>query len=299
MNILNTKSQSIFSKFIQLDVANTQGVSLHYYDTKNTTTEVEKEKTLIFLHGLGANATIWMPCIEHIYQKDKIRCIAIDLPNHGQSGQLNPIDMPILINSIAQYLDKIDADNITIIGHSFSSTLLLHTANNSIHARKIMQYVLISPIGIQTLSERDIKLVKNIYDIRFLMKMGKLGSYLSFKKYFSNYSKKYDEIWTKIAVDIDANPLNYYSSIHTIVNTIINQYELDKIQFDAKFHFIIGTEDILIPFKSLGTITTLEMLEENIKNVCPNSTWTVIENCGHYPQIECVNKIADLIINNL
>lgn len=294
------KTNALISKNLRINLHEGIETPVHYLECTGTAHRGEDGTTLVFIHGLGANASIWKPCMQELVNRNaSLRCLALDLPNHGASEKITQPDMFLLIEAIHQFLVALNLDQIHLVGHSFGACLLIHSDNNPLHTTRIKQYHLLSPVGIQKMSDRQKNLVKNIYDVEFLMKFGKEGSYKSFQKYFVDYEDKYDDIWGEIEPDIDRHPHHYYSSIHALANSVMDHYELKETTIFEKVQFIIGREDVVIPFKALGAKVTLEDLRDNGRNYFPNSEWQLIEHCGHYPQLEKKELVVDLIIQEL
>ena len=154
-------------------------------------------------------------------------------------------------------------------------------------------------MGIQPLNERQKRLIKNIYDVKFLIKFGKIGSYSSFKKYFTEYNMEYERAWKKLEKDIDRDPIKYFHSVSDLIHSVIDNYDLSLTSIFEKIHFVIGKNDILIPSQMLRVDYTLSDLKKMNMRYFPNSKWIFLDDCGHYPQLEHKHDIVNLIMQNL
>lgn len=285
---------------MHIEVNGEKQLTLHYWDHQGTEYQHEAGTTLVFIHGLGANGAIWQPCMQGLVAANQeLRCLAIDLPNHGESDRVDAPEMQILIDAINQFIIQLGLEQVHLVGHSFGACLLIHSNNNPLHTRRVKQYHLLSPIGIQPMTDRQKAFVKSIYDVDFLMRFGKEGSYKSFQKYFVDYEPEYDRIWENIEPDIERHPENYYKAVHALANSVMDTYELQETSIFEKVQFIIGRKDIVVPFKALGSKTTLEDLREDGRVYFPNSIWELLPECGHYPQIERKEQVVELIIQEL
>lgn len=71
---------------------------------------------LCFLHGFCEDSTIWNHLIYSL--KENYTCIAIDLPGFGKSKQLSFTNIPEIAQSVNQLLEKENAQNCILFGHS-------------------------------------------------------------------------------------------------------------------------------------------------------------------------------------
>ncbi|MFL1894481.1 alpha/beta fold hydrolase [Aquimarina sp. 2-A2] len=74
-------------------------------------------KALVFLHGFLENLTMWDALIPELVVQ--YQCIAIDLPGHGESGNLGYVhSMEIMADVVKSVLDVLAVDQAVIVGHS-------------------------------------------------------------------------------------------------------------------------------------------------------------------------------------
>ncbi|MEZ4986043.1 MAG: alpha/beta hydrolase [Saprospiraceae bacterium] len=272
---------------------------LHYIENWRSQT-TSAEKTLIFIHGLGANCHVWRPLIATLTTLNpNVRCVALDLPGHGKSSSFDNASMLAYLSSIDKFIETLNGGSFHLIGHSFGAALLMHSDRNPLHTARIMSYYLIAPVGIQKLTQWQKNLIKTVYDLSFLNKMGKKGSYESFCKYFANYQPEFDSIWAFIEPNIDKNPVRYFHTIHLLANSVMDVYELKVPTIFEPTHFIIGRNDLVVPARAFGKQVTVDDLKRINQSLFPNSNWHFIDNCGHYPQIEHHQQVSHLIISTL
>lgn len=83
--------------------------------------------TLIFIHGLGANQTVWKKEID-FFDRKKFPFLTYDLRGHGLSGL--PLDkkkycFPNFRKDLATIIKKKKINNFILIGHSFGGAVAL------------------------------------------------------------------------------------------------------------------------------------------------------------------------------
>lgn len=72
---------------------------------------------LVFVHGLGVSSRYFVPLMTAL--SAGFRCIAPDLPGSGRSrAPERPLDVPGLADALADFLDGLDVDDVTLIANS-------------------------------------------------------------------------------------------------------------------------------------------------------------------------------------
>jgi pimeloyl-ACP methyl ester carboxylesterase len=81
--------------------------------------------SIVFIHGSGDCARIWLPQIEHFGTE---RAFAIDLPGHGQRPDTLPAEVSVLDYTLAMHAiitDELHLDHPMIAGHSLGGAIAL------------------------------------------------------------------------------------------------------------------------------------------------------------------------------
>jgi 3-oxoadipate enol-lactonase len=74
------------------------------------------ERTLVFLHGIGADHRAFDDQLKHFARGG--RAIAWDMPGYGQSPPLERMTFPGLADALAALLDARDVERAVVVGHS-------------------------------------------------------------------------------------------------------------------------------------------------------------------------------------
>jgi pimeloyl-ACP methyl ester carboxylesterase len=75
--------------------------------------------TIVFLHGGGQSGQSWQPVVDRLHQ---YRCIAPDLPEHGQSVDEGPFDMARAAAAVADLIRAlVSKDSVHLVGHSLGA----------------------------------------------------------------------------------------------------------------------------------------------------------------------------------
>ncbi len=108
---------------IEREIRSFDGTNIHYVYHKGTL-----PFTLVFLHGVGANWTVWRREMEH-FQRKGYSTLALDMRGHGAS------DMPELFSKykvlcfsrdLHGVLKKEDVKQFALVGHSLGGALSIH-----------------------------------------------------------------------------------------------------------------------------------------------------------------------------
>lgn len=75
---------------------------------------------LLLVHGLGANAAVWRPLLEHGRPG---RWVAPDLRGHGRSVVDGPFSYGVHAADLATIVAEVGADDVLVVGHSFGGVL--------------------------------------------------------------------------------------------------------------------------------------------------------------------------------
>lgn len=88
----------------------------------------EKPLTMVFLHGVGTNWTVWKKEIEY-FQRQGFPTLTLDMRGHGLSEvpeDSHKYQMPHFTRDIYQVLRTRKVHNFCLVGHSFGGAIALH-----------------------------------------------------------------------------------------------------------------------------------------------------------------------------
>jgi pimeloyl-ACP methyl ester carboxylesterase len=73
---------------------------------------------IVFIHGLTFSKETWRPVIDRL--ADRYRCVAIDLPGHGESREL-PRSMEEVMQQVYRLVTDLGIERPVIVGHSYGA----------------------------------------------------------------------------------------------------------------------------------------------------------------------------------
>lgn len=263
------------------DLIEVAGVDTYAYDHG-------KGEPLLFLHGYGDTADGWRRVIPKI--ANGYRVIAIDLPPFGRSDDPERLESPKdLADFYREYFpelfDRLGLKSVTVIGHSMGGAMALEMALEQ--PKLVDRLVVVSPAGLGSnvplwwqliaLSSRPWNALP-VSPVDFapaLVKRSLRHFVKRFVIYNGNVSKK----------EID-HLLEMYGSrkkLGKLISTgsaLIGSYTGTLRERCTELRMptmaIWGKKDVLVP------IAHAHLFSE----VVPDVHTKIIENCGHYPQIE-------------
>ncbi|MCS7052629.1 MAG: alpha/beta hydrolase [Ignavibacterium sp.] len=272
------------TKFTQID-----NYKIAYVD------EGESDKVILFLHGLGSYIPAWKFNIEDL--KKDFRCVAIDLPGFGKSDKkIHSGKMGFYADVVKKFIQLIGIDKVNLVGHSMGGQVAINLALNNLNS--IEKLILLAPAGFERFTNEEIQIIRNITKPEnFLnndIQQIKANYELSFFK-FPHKAKFIIE--DRIKISEDDHFYNYCVAISNSISGMLEQPIFEHLKnIKQKTLVIFGKDDSLIPNKYLHKTTTEEIARESLNQI-PNCELIMLENCGHFVQIEKSKEINEAIRN--
>ncbi len=239
---------------------------------------------LIFLHGYLEYKEVWSNFLR--FFKDNYQIITIDLPGHGESGNIGNIHtMHHMAQVVKHITDRNRIEEYTLIGHSMGGYIALSFLDN--FPSKLKGVVLFSSSSLNDSTEkkiarnRDIELVqdnkKNIVVNHNIPNMFAPQNLVKFNSKIENIKVRINKMSNKgiiAALNGMKSRLNYQYLLQSSTTPIL---------------FIAGKFDNLIQFD------VSERQVEETKNL----SFKVLENSGHMGYLEEEELSAKYILEFL
>lgn len=275
---------------------NTQTININNYNIAFID-EGSSETTLLFIHGLGSYIPVWKFNILSL--KEHFRCIAIDLPGYGKSDKKShSATVDFYTEIIFKFLNKLRIRKTSIIGHSMGGQIAINLALK--HKNLIDKLILAAPAGFEEFSVDEIELLKKIVTPDAIYNNNDVEIGLNYKNSFFSFPSKANYlIEDRIKIREDEEFKNYCIAVSESVKGMIEQpiySELKNISVPTLI--IFGKNDSLIPNKYLHKTTPEEIAEDGAKQI-PNSRLILLDECGHFPQIERAEEFNKSVLNFL
>ena len=109
------------------------------------TTELGRGPVIVFVHGLGASRSDWMPTARKLIGRHRI--VLVDLPGHGETPLPDPFSFVAVGERIDQVLAKQPPDSTIVVAHQMGGRAVL--AALAAHPGRVKGVVLLDvPVGL-------------------------------------------------------------------------------------------------------------------------------------------------------
>ncbi len=109
------------------------------------TTELGRGPAIVFVHGLGASRSDWMPTARRLI--GRYRVVMVDLPGHGETPLPDPFSFGAVGSALDQVLAKQNPDSTIVVAHQMGGRAVL--AALAAHPGRVKGVVLLDvPVGV-------------------------------------------------------------------------------------------------------------------------------------------------------
>lgn len=221
----------------------------------------EGEKTLIFLHGWGQNIEMMRPLAN--YFKKEYKIYILDLPGFGLSSEPSyAYQVTDYVDVLKKFIEKMNIDNPTLIGHSFGGKISLLYAS----MYKVDKLVLLASA-----------FKKEIEKLSFKTKMLKFAKKVPGLNKLENFAKKH----------IGSADYKNASGImkEILVNTVNYDIREEVKKIEADSLLIWGEKDEAVSIESA----------HELEGLLKNAGLVVYPNCTHYAYLENLGQTVSVI----
>lgn len=221
----------------------------------------------LFLHGAGMNSEVWRR------QQSSLNGIALDLPGHGKSDEMDVNSIKDYAKFLVEFIDVLELEPI-VVGHSMGGAV-------------VQEYLTLGGVAIGAVlvstapSFRvNLKIIEEI-DRDFQGTVERFVGWM-FSKNFTGRKVVED-----VRAIIRGEGKETFKRDLLICNSfaIEDRYKNRKIEFDCPVMIVCGNEDAVIP------PIHSEFLREHIDG----SRLVFIHGCGHLPMIETPKEFSKIL----
>ena len=226
-------------------------------------------KSVIVLHGWGANIDTVIPIVNLL--KDKYKVYAIDLPGFGKSEEPKLVMSSFeYVEILRKFMEKLTIEKSIFVGHSFGGKLSIIMGSK--YPSQVEKLVLIDSAGL--IPKRGLDYYFKVYSFKTLRFL-----YKNLFFWLGN-EKKMEKFYKKFGSD------DYQDSsgiMRKILVTVVNE-NLKPIlkEIKASTLLIWGDKDMDTPLY-MGKIMEAEI---------PDSGLVVLEGAGHYSYLDDYHKFG-------
>lgn len=244
-------------------------------------------KTLLFLHGLGLNKDFWSPTIAHLATTH--RCIAVDLPGHGESRNVAANgSMSAYASSVRELIEKLNLNDVTLVGHSMGGQIAIILALQM--PSVISRLVLVCSAGIETFTREEAEALKTGTNALYA---NPISDEILHKTFTHTRTEIKSMLMHEHIVQQRENFKQFSSLVTTSVAGMLNEpviQFLDKITQSTLC--IFGQLDTAIPNRWLHSQMTINQVAQTAKEKIANCELVIFPMAGHYLPVDEPMRLA-------
>lgn len=250
-----------------------------------------RNSTLVFLHGLGLNRNFWSSTIANLHSH---RCIAIDLPGHGESHHIATNgSMTSYVAAVREVIEKQNLTEVTLVGHSMGGQIAMILALQM--PSVVSKLVLVCAAGIETFTTDEAEKLKSITNQIYANPIS--DDVLSRTFYHANA-----EIRALLMHEHVVHQRGNFRHLSTLITSSVAGMLNEPVfpflkQITQPVLMINGAMDTAIPNRWLHPQLTLMELQATAKREIKNCESVLMPMAGHYLAVDQPNDLAQKIIS--
>lgn len=250
--------------------------------------------TLLMIHGMGSDKSVWRKLMAGL--EGRYRCIAIDLPNYGESSEGDfPFTMSFFAGVIWEFLQMMGISNARLCGHSMGGQIAMIMALQRPFA--VEKLYLFAPAGFETFDGYEKQMLQSLYGVPNMLALTKEqiarnleanffhfpadAGFMAEDRYRLQQTGRYESYCRMIPRCMEgmlAEP------VHKL---------LPSISVPAMVFF--GLQDQLIPSRLIHPWQTTRQVAEEGADRLPDARLYLIDRCGHFPHWERAEEVLEKI----
>ncbi|MBB4079893.1 pimeloyl-ACP methyl ester carboxylesterase [Lewinella aquimaris] len=255
-----------------------------------------REGTLLFIHGLGSNLQAWNKTVAGL--GNRFRCVAIDLPGYGNSGQGEySFTMSFYANQVDAFVQKMGLPPLILVGHSMGGQIALELASRQ--PEWLERLVLVAPAGLESFSDRDRQFFATYVRPEIIQSLSPEQIEANFDLNFHGGTPDDARfmIDDRMTLREDTAAYPYYASL--IAGSVAGMLagpvdqKLDRVEVPTLIVF--GRDDQLIPNRVLHPQLTLEEVGRAAKEGIAEVRIEYLDDAGHFVQWDRAEEFNRLL----
>ncbi|MGB0523849.1 MAG: alpha/beta fold hydrolase [Flammeovirgaceae bacterium] len=272
----------------QIDLSN--GVRLSYLDQG-----MSHQNCLVFIHGLGSFKGAWWELMQEL--QHQFRCIAIDLPGFGDSSKgLPAYELPFFVECVTQFVAQLQLTDVYLCGHSMGGQVSLAMAlEKQINIKGIC---LLASAGIETFTLADREKLFQTFNVENYLSLSETQLRQLMELNFYHADNHFAQVLVKERL-AQRDEENYHQRVEAIIQSVKSMLNHPVYQKLPELHLptliIYGENDQLIPNKKLHPSLSISTIMASASQQLPQAACYVLPQCGHFPQVDQLQKVSELI----
>ena len=249
---------------------------------------------VILVHGLASSMITWCRNIAALTHAG-FQAIAIDLPGYGGSelADHRGYSPESAANFLIDFADEMGIDRFSVVGNSAGGLVAGVTALE--YPERVESVALVGSAGLGKRVSWPLRLISIPVVGELVYKPQMISKEALIKRIFYRPPEFLDEIIPEMVRVrcLPHGPHVMLQSVRSGVNLLGLRPEhqiLSRLpQLQARLLAVWGEDDLVIP----------PIREEDVRRVAPESTVHVLQECGHWPQMEKPEEFNDILTSFL
>lgn len=292
MNFVEQKWQALKNSLLQKALkAEAKAAGLHRNQVSLSCGEVSyyskagQGRTLILLHGAGADKNSWCRFAKHLSRHDQV--IIPDLPGHGDSVRNLSLSYTIAQQAhyLREFLTLLNAGPIHIIGHSMGAAVALRYAH--LHPHDVQSLILIDSAGVEK-TPGEIRQEIELSGVNPMLAINNVADYKKLIRFGMNKPPYIPDFFLQI---LAADKISRREIERKVFNDIVEDMDQTPILSTL-------TQPVLIIWGRLDRIVHLDDADL-LHALLPVSQKIILDDIGHVPIVEAPQLTARLCLDFL
>ena len=248
---------------------------------------------LVFFHGFSDSADTWRAAMANLGRLDR-RAVAVDLPGFGRASQLKPGKVLPQLDRFAEAVVRYAAPDggAVAVGNSLGGCVALRLAERE--DLELAGVVPVAPAGLDM--ARWLRIIERDPVVRFLLAspvplpefairraVAEVYRRIAFHRAGSVDAKAIDAFTSHFAEQ--RTVARYLATGRSLLPELKDPFRLDRVTCPVLV--VWGEKDAMVYPKGA----------QRVIDAVPGARLELLEKCGHCPQVECADRLSELLVD--
>lgn len=246
---------------------------------------------VVFIHGQGADLSSFAPIYPAL--EEQFRLLALDLPGCGKSDKPEPhISAEFYHDLVGALVRELRLERPWLVGHSFGGLIALMYAEAQ--PAKVAGLTLVDSAGFYDYPLQAQIAFGQAFSVDAILStplaVARDNYYRTTIRQVTPLVETFIDTRMKLLENKTSEHLNYARTLTANLELLFSKHYLqDPPRFEFPIHLIHGRQDQIVPLS--GAITA--------ESLFPHARLDILEDCGHFPFLECSEQFNTLLLEFL
>ncbi|MFA6250265.1 MAG: alpha/beta hydrolase [Candidatus Shapirobacteria bacterium] len=252
--------------------------------------EAGRGDPIVLIHGWTNNWIGFVPVAKELLEK--YRVILVDLPGYGGSDRLEKYSMEIEAGYVKLFLEKLDIENCTLVGHSMGGYVVAKCYQN--FPNSMARIVLVGGVFKKNNKERTLKISHKLYSLaKRHEKIRDLMNRIIKRKSYSYFTAKLINMYK-----FDKNIIDLYGAIEykNVCKRVYVELGEEAMRDETRIEEMIKNNSVpmLLIFGKYDKIANLAQARACLEGK-GDYQYAEIDESGHIVTVEKPKEVAQAI----